>query len=248
MGNKSDKSKEKKRQQKIMKKRQKDNRRHKAHGSTVVSENAVQHQMISNFGNVQNFVKAVQHLGQLFKTDPDLSKFRFDAEKVYEKIDLAQMHDELADMYADEDLTIYDEQYEAAWKDARKAVLDDLINDELVEGLKKTFDKMSQTKKGFKKDYRSIMAGKLLIESHLYTITEAPAHENTLWELLYNAALKENPKDLPEPAPKQPEAAQGEATSEPEAKPEPEAEVASAPEVFSEPESEPETEPEKPKE
>lgn len=194
------KTKEKKRQKKVMKKRQKDVRRHRGRGTMVMSENAVQHQMISNFGNVQNFVKAVQHLGTMFSSDAELTVFRFDPEKIYAKIDLAQMREPMADMYAEKDLTAYDEQYEALWKEKRKEVLEDVLEDEFVKKLSVVFEKLAITKKGFKKDYRAVMAGKLLLESHMFSITEAPAHENTLWELLFNAALKENPKDLPEPA------------------------------------------------
>ena len=203
MGNKKGASaiKEKKRQQKAMKKRQKDNRRHKSKSTTVLGENAVQHQMISTFGNVQNFIKTVQSLSVMFKTDEDLMKIRLDPDKVYEKIDLVKLREPLVDMYSDDDFVVYDEQYEDIWKETRKEVLEGLIDEELVEKVRLTFEKLIRTKKGHKKEYRSVMAGKLLLESHMYSLTEAPVNENSLWEILFNAALKENKKELPDAPP-----------------------------------------------
>ncbi len=207
------KAKEKKRQLKAMKKRKKDNRRHRVRSSTVLGENAVQHQMISTFGNVQNFIKTVQNLADMFKTDDDLKNIRLDHEKVYEKIDLVKMREPLANMYADDSLVAYDEQYEEVWKETRKEILEELITEELAEKVRKLFEKLIRTKKGHKKEYRAAMAGKLLVESHLYSLTEAPVHENSLWEILFNAALKENKKELPEPPP-EPEEKEGMETEE----------------------------------
>ena len=239
MGTKVDRSKEQKRQKKALRKRKKDIHRHKSKSSTVMSENAIQHQMIANFGNIQNFVKNVNHLAEMFKTDEDLSKLRFDPDKIYEKIDLAGMRDELENMYASDDFTLYDEEYESVWKAKRKEVLDDLLTDEFVEKVQAAFVKLSHTKKGFKKDHRAILAGKLLIEGHIYSLTEAPAHENALWEILYNAALKENKKELPEPAPETEKGEEGEAAAEPAADTEAEPAAEPAAEPTPEPAAEP---------
>jgi hypothetical protein len=214
MGKKGSKNQEKKRQQKAMKKRQKDNTRHKVRSTSVVSENSVQHQMLSSFGNVQNFVKNVVALSEMFKSDADLSKFRLDPDKVYEKIDMQAGRDALVDMYAEDDFMTYDEQYEEYWKEVRKDILEELISEDLVEQMKKTFDKLVLTKKGKKKEYRAVMAGKLLLESHIYSLTEAPVQDNALWEILFNAAIKENKKDLPEPAPEPEEGAAEETPAE----------------------------------
>jgi len=47
------------------------------------------------------------------------------------------------------------------------------------------------------------MAGSLLVQSHTAAIsrTEAPLEDNNLWELILLASLKENPRELPAPAP-----------------------------------------------
>ena len=206
MAKKSGVNRVKKQQQKAMKKRQKDKVRHKSHSTTVVSENAVQFQMISEFGNVQNFVKNVQNLAKMFREDEDLMKLRFDPDKIYAHVDLQEDRDALEDMYQDDDLFVYDEQYEDLWKGKRKTALEEQITDEMVEQVDATFKKLVQTKKGFKKEYRAAMAGKLLIESHITSLTEAPAHENALWEIMFNAALKENKKELPPPVEKTEEA------------------------------------------
>lgn len=229
MGKKNAITSEKKRQQRAMKKRQKDKSRSKDHSSTAMSENAVQHQMLSNFGNVKNFVKNIQGLSDMFKTDEDLAKIRLDPEKVYEKIDLQADREALIDIYSDDDFTSYDEQFEDFWKAKRKDILEDIVDDDLVNKTKSAFQKLLVTQKGHKKEYRAVMAGKLLLDSHIYSLTEAPVQENALWEILFNAAIKENKKDLPEPAEPEPEVEAAEAEPQvetpdvPESKPEPEA-------------------------
>ena len=239
MGKKNQKAKAKKLQKKVMRKKQKDKRRHKSKSASVASENSVQHQMISTFGNVQNFVRTVQNLGQMFKEDEDLVKIRLDPEKIYEKIDLAEMREPLADMYKEDDLTVYDEQYEDVWKAKRKEVLEDLLAEEFVEHIRKTFEKLLQTKKGHKKEYRAAMAGKLLVESHLYSLTEAPINENSLWEIIFNAAIKENKKELPEPAPPEEKPEEGSEGESVEAEPKEDVVVREKPEEKTEAKPEP---------
>ena len=220
-----------------MRKRQKDKRRYKSRSSTVASENSVQHQMISTFGNVKNFIRTVQSLGQLFKEDEDLLKIRFDPEKIYEKIDLSKMREPLADMYKEDDLTVYDEKYEDVWKEKRKEILEDLLTEEFVENTQKTFEKLLQTKKGHKREYRAAMAGKLLVESHLYSLTEAPINENSLWEILFNAALKENKKELPDPVPDEEEAQEQQESVTPKEEPEAKEQAEEVKSAKSEPEA-----------
>ncbi len=204
MGKKNDKAAAQRKQRKAMKKRSKDNQRHKAGHIGAVSENAVQHQMLSEFGNVQNFVKNVLHLSVMLQADEDLKTLRFAPDDVYAHFDPAADRDQLADLYAQaDDLPAYDETYEEFWHDKRRDALPALVTDEFVDKCEKVFKKLLVTKKGFKKDYRGAMAGSLLVQSHTAAIsrTEAPLEDNNLWELILLASLKENPRELPEPAP-----------------------------------------------
>jgi hypothetical protein len=118
------------------------------------------------------------------------------------------MREPLADMYSNDDLTYYDEKYEDDWKNVRKEALENALTDEIIEKVQQTFEKLTLTKKGHKKEYRAAMAGKLLVESHVTSLTEAPVNENGLWEILFNAAIKENKKELPAPVEKPAEAAE----------------------------------------
>ena len=190
-----------KKQKKLMRKHTKDVKRHKAHSTGGVSENAIQHQMLSEFGSVENFVKNVHHLADMMRTEEDLKKLRFDAQKIYAKLDLADpdTHDAMADLYASDDITAYSEAWEHFWKEKRGEILPDIVTDEMAEGIARTFKVLQQKKRGFKKDYRAVLAGNLLIQSHIVALTEAPIGENNLWELMFNATLKENKVELPAP-------------------------------------------------
>jgi len=216
MGKKNEKAAAQRKQRKAMKKRSKDNQRRKGGHIGAVSENAVQHQMLSEFGNVQNFVKNVLHLSTMLQADEDLKTLRFAPDDVYAHFDLTADRDQLADLYAQaDDLPAYNETYEEYWHDKRRDALPALVTDEFVEKSEKMFKKLLVTKKGFKKDYRGAMAGSLLVQSHTAAIsrTEAPLEDNNLWELILLASLKENPRELPETAP----AAEESAAAEPPA-------------------------------
>jgi len=216
MGKKNEKAAAQRKQRKAMKKRSKDNQRRKGGHIGAVSENAVQHQMLSEFGNVQNFVKNVLHLSTMLQADEELKTLRFAPDDVYAHFDLTADRDQLADLYAQaDDLPAYNETYEEYWHDKRRDALPALVTDEFVEKSEKMFKKLLVTKKGFKKDYRGAMAGSLLVQSHTAAIsrTEAPLEDNNLWELILLASLKENPRELPETAP----AAEESAAAEPPA-------------------------------
>ncbi len=198
------KSTERKRQKRLMKKRQKDHARHKTRSTTVASENAVQHQMLGEFGNVANFIKNVQHLSVMFTTDESLKDVRFDAKALYEKLDLTDpaINAAMKDIYSNDDIMYYAEEYEEFWKDRRREILPDFVTDELAENLDKNFKVLLKKKRGFKKDYRAVLAGSLLVQSHMVALKESPVEENNLWELIFNATLKENKVELPEPVEK----------------------------------------------
>lgn len=247
MGKKNEKAAAQRKQRKAMKKRSKDKQRQKTSRIGAMSENAVQHQMLSEFGNVQNFVRNVLHLSTMLQADEDLKALRFVPEQVYAQFDLAVDREQLADLYAQaDDLPAYDEQYEEYWHDKRRDVLPDLVTDEFVEQCEKVFKKLLITKKGFKKDYRGVMAGNLLVQSHTVALsrTEAPLEDNNLWELILLASLKENPRELPEPVPEAEESVSAaEATpSEPEPAPEAEEGVSVEEATPSEPEPVPASE------
>jgi len=198
MTKKESKVLERKRQDKLMKKRSKDKERHKHHTGPV-SENAIQHKMLSTFGNVPNFVRNIRHLASLLATEEDLKGLRFNSQSIYADLDLQKDRDALADFYANPDFTIYSEEFEPFWKAKRADLLPKLLTDDFVKETDRALKKMMVVKKGFKKDHRSILAGKLLLESHMAALTETKIDENQLWELIFNATLKENPIELPEP-------------------------------------------------
>lgn len=200
MTKKAGKLTEQKRQQKLMKKRTRDKQRQK-HQPGQLSENAIQHKMVSSFGNVTNFVRNVQHLSAMFKAEDDLKTVRFDAGALYGKMDLAESRNALADLYSQADYTGYAEEFESFWKEKRRALLPDLLTEEFISSLEKILKKLMVTKKGFKKDYRAVLAGFLLLESHQSALTETKTDENQLWEIIFNATLKDNPVELPPPAP-----------------------------------------------
>jgi len=204
MPKKTAKTAAQRRSRQLMKKHQKDKLRHKAKGHIAVSENAVQHQMLSEFGNVQNFMRNVLHLSDLMKTDEDLKALRFDPEQVYAHFDLAADRAALVDLYAHgDDVRAYAEEFEEFWHAKRRAALQPLVTEEFIDRCDKVFKKLLVTKKGFKKDYRAALAGRLLVQSHKAAVspTDAPLEDNNLWELVLLATLKENPRELPEPPP-----------------------------------------------
>ena len=198
------KNRAQKQARKSMRKRAKDKQRQKTHAHTALSENAIQHQMLSEFGNVQNFVKNVQALADLMKVDEDLKKLRYDPEKVYAHFDLAADRAALADAYEKaDDPTAYAEEFQDFWREKRRAILPEMVTETFVEQCEKMFKKLMLTKKGQKKEYRAVLAGSLLVRSHrvAMTPTDAPLEDNSLWELILLATIKENIKELPEPAP-----------------------------------------------
>ena len=204
MAKKTVKAAAQRRARQAMKKHQKEKQRKQAKVHLAVSENAVQHQMLSEFGNVQNFMRNVLHLADLFKSDPDLQTLRYDPEQTYAQFDLAADRAALADLFAKrDDLPAYAEEFEEYWHGKRRTVLEPLVTDEFVEKCDKVFRKLLVTKKGYKKDYRAAMAGRLLVQSHTVALqrSEAPLEDNNLWELVLLATLKENPRELPPPPP-----------------------------------------------
>nr|HPM78104.1 hypothetical protein [bacterium] len=143
MGKKNEKAAAQRKQRKAMKKRSKDNQRRKGGHIGAVSENAVQHQMLSEFGNVQNFVKNVLHLSTMLQADEDLKTLRFAPDDVYAQFDLTTDRDQLADLYAQaDDLPAYDEKYEEYWHDKRRDALPALVTDEFVDRCEKMFKKL----------------------------------------------------------------------------------------------------------
>jgi hypothetical protein len=213
-----------KRATKQLKKRTKDNERRKTFARTGValSENAVQHQMISQFGSPQNFIKNVFALGEMMKTEADLKTLRYAPEQVYAHLDLTADRAALADVYEKkDDLPAYAEEFIDFWHEKRKAILKDTVTDEFVERCDKLFKKLLLVKKGFKKEYRAVLAGRLLVQSHQVAATpaDAPLEDNNLWELILLATIKENLRELP-PLPAEPPAPAAE--SAPAAEPAPE--------------------------
>lgn len=206
MSKKTAKSIAQRRAKKAMKKRRRENVRHKGNTAAAATENVVQHQMLGEFGNVQNFLRNVLQLAEMMKTDPDLQSLRFDPDKVYAQFDLAADREQLADLYANaENIPAYAEEHEEYWHDKRHDILEEFVNDEFVERCEKVFKKLMVTKKGFKKEYRAALAGNLLVQSHSVAISraEAPIEDNNLWELVLLATIKENPQELPEPVPEE---------------------------------------------
>ncbi|MBZ0273547.1 hypothetical protein K8I61_16025 [bacterium] len=190
------------RQKRLMKKRSKDIVRHKTHTSGVMTENTIQHQMLGEFGSVQNFIKNVRVLAEMFGEEESLKSLRFDAKAIYDKIDLEdpEANAALKDLFeAREDITAYGEDFEPFWKDTRTGILPDFLTDEFVDEVARRFKVLLARKRGFKREYRAVLAGNLLVQAHKVALAESPVGENNLWELIFNATLKENPVDLPEP-------------------------------------------------
>ncbi len=217
---KNDKVQARKRQERAMKKRGKDVVRHRSRSTTILSENTIQHQMLGEFGSVENFIRNMRRLGELFREDEGLKTLRFDAPAIYAKLDLAEpkTNAALRDLYSNDDFTYYAEEHEEFWKDRRGEILPDHVNDERANEIERMFKVLMQKKKGFKKDYRAVLAGHLLIQSHQLARTETPIAENNLWEMMFNATLKENKVELPEPRAEEPKPEEA-----PAAKPAPEA-------------------------
>ncbi len=199
--NKLEKVAAQKRQKLLMKKRTKNIARHKTQGAGVVSENAIQHQMLGQFGSVNNFIRNVQHLASLFATEEELKPIRFDANAIYAKLDASdpKTNAALADIYTNDDFTYYSQDYEEFWKNTREKVLPEFITADLTERLTKLFKILLQKKRGYKKDFRAMSAGNLLLQSHVVALKEAPVESNNLWEIIFNATLKENKIALPAP-------------------------------------------------
>ncbi|MCZ7582531.1 MAG: hypothetical protein M5R36_03900 [Deltaproteobacteria bacterium] len=192
---------ERKRQKRLMKKRQKDQVRHRARSTSVSSENAIQHQMLGEFGSVENFVKNLHNLAGMMREEEDLKTLRFDAKALYEKLDLAdpKTNAALTDLYTDDDYTYYAEEYEEFWKDRRGEILPDLVTDDVAQNAARIFKVLLQKKRGFKREYRAALAGNLLVQSHIVALQESPVAENNLWEMMFNATLKDNKVELPAP-------------------------------------------------
>ncbi len=204
MPQKTSKDAARKRAARELKKRAKDKERHKKllKSGVPLSENAVQHQMLSEFGSPANFVKNIHALAEMFKTDADLKALRYPVDKVYANFDLAADRAALADAYEKkDDLPAYDDQYADFWREKRKAMLKEFVTAEFVDTCDKVFKKLIVTKKGFKKEYRAAIAGRLLLQSHVVALTptDAPLEDNNLWELILLATIKENPRELPPP-------------------------------------------------
>ncbi|MCC6158938.1 MAG: hypothetical protein IT350_12870 [Deltaproteobacteria bacterium] len=210
---KNDKAQARKRQERAMKKRGKDVVRHRTRSSTILSENTIQHQMLGEFGSVENFIRNMRRLGELFREDESLKTLRFDAAAIYAKLDLAEAKTNAAlrDFYSNDDFTYFAEEFEEFWKERRGEILPDLVNDERANEIERIFKVLMQKKKGFKKDYRAVLAGHLLIQSHQLARNETPIAENNLWEMMFNATIKENKVELPEPRPEEPKEAETEA-------------------------------------
>ncbi len=201
-------------QRQHMRRRQKEIARRKSKRSTVVSEGAIQYQMIKGFGSVENFVKNVLRLAEMFTTEEELKALRFDHAAIYAKLDPQAHREYLAGMYAQEGLFAYPEEHQEFWKEKRKEILPELLNEEFVKRVSKTLEVLARKKKGFKAEFRAVTAGKLLAESHIHALTQSPVEDNHLWEIIYNAAIKENPVELPGPAPEGEAAAGSDASSD----------------------------------
>jgi hypothetical protein len=202
MSPKTAKATAQKRLRKAMKKRAKDKERRKTalKSGAALSENAVQHQMLSEFGNAQNFLKNVLVLAELMRTDEDLKTLRFTPDAVYAYFDLAADRAPLADAYEKrDDFGGYHEDHAEFWREKCRTALKDLVTEEFVERCAKVFKKLMLTKRGFKREYRAVLAGHLLVQSHTAALspTQAPLEDNNLWELILLATVKENPRELP---------------------------------------------------
>jgi len=164
-----------------------------------VSESALQHQLISTFGSPENLFKNLVHLGEMFKTEDELKSVRFDADAIYEKLNLEEARDKLKAMYEAENPLLYPEDDQDFWRDVRKEILPDLITDEFAKQVAKRFEVLVRKKKGVRKDYLAASAGKLLAYLHIRALTHTEMEDNALWELIFNLTLQENQRELPKP-------------------------------------------------
>ena len=210
---------EKKRQKRAMDKRRKDSERHKK-GTSVLSEGAAKYQMLTRFGKpgqMDNFIRSLAHLSEMFATDEELKDLRFDAETLYAGFDLAADRDYLARLYAAENALFISEEDGEFWKAKRAAILPGAVTAEFAKKVSHRMNVLVLKKKGFKKEYFAVHAGKLLADAHLASLTGGDVADNALWEMIFNTTLRENPKELP-PAPEAP-APEAVAESAPEAPP-----------------------------
>lgn len=195
---KGDKEKEKRRQRKLLKKRRKDAARKKSR-TVAVSESALQHQLVASFGSPENLFKYMVHLGEMFKSEEDLKSFRFEADKIYEKLNLSEVSNKLKSLYEAENPLLYPEEDQDFWRDIRKKLLPELVTDDFAKRIAKKLEVLVQKKKGIRKDYLAASAGKLLAQMHLRALTLTEIEDNLLWELIFNLTLQENIRELPEP-------------------------------------------------
>lgn len=201
MGKGKSSSAEKKRQKKAMQKRRKDAERRKR-GTSVVTENDAKYQMMTAFGQpgkIDNLVRNMAHLAGMFETDEDLKGIRFDADKAYEVLDLAADRDYIERLYEAENPLFVPEEDGDFWKEKRQTALPELVTEEFAKTADRLITVLLQKKRGFKKDYRAIQAGKLMIDAHTASLTGGDLEENTVWEIVFNVTLRENKRELPPP-------------------------------------------------
>jgi hypothetical protein len=215
MAKKGGPDREKKRQKKAMDKRRKDAERHKK-AAPIVSENAAKYQMMTRFGRpgqMDNFLKSLAHLSEMFGTEDDLKDLRFDAAKLYEGFDLAADREPLARLYAAENALFVPEDDGDFWKAKREALLPAVLTTEFAKKVGQRMNVLLLKKKGFKKEVHAAQAGKLLADAHVASLTGGDAGDNALWELIFNVTLRENQRELPPaPEPVVPEPAASEST------------------------------------
>ena len=205
MTKKANPDQEKKRQKRAMDKRRKDTERHKQ-GTSVVSEGAAKYQMMTRFGKpgqMDNFIRSLAHLADLFATDEELRDLRFDAEALYAGFDLAADRDPLARLYEATNALFVPEDDGEFWKAKRKALLPGAVTEEFAKTVSQRMNVLVLKKKGFKKDHFAVQAGKLLADAHTASLTGGDVEDNALWELIFNTTLRENRRELP-PAPEAP--------------------------------------------
>lgn len=195
---KGQKEKEKRRQKKLLKKHRKDAARKKSRAVSV-SESALQHQLVASFGSPENLFKYMIHLGEMFKSEEDLKPFRFEADKIYEKLNLDEASGKLKSLYDAENPLLYPEEDQDFWRETRKKLLPELVTDDFAKQIAKKFEILVQKKKGMRKEYLAASAGKLLAQMHLKALTQTEIEDNLLWELVLNLTLQENKRELPEP-------------------------------------------------
>jgi len=231
---KSQREKERRRQERLLRKRRRDAERQKAK-THAVSESALQHQLVATFGSPENLFKNLVHLGEMFTTEEELKSVRFDADAIYEKLNLEEMRDKLEAMYEAENPLLYPEDDQDFWREVRKEILPDLVSEDLAKQIAKKFEILIRKKKGIRKDYLAASAGKLLAHLHIRALTHTEMEDNALWELIFNLTLQENQRELPEPAEAAPEAEGEGQESREEARPRSEEEAPS--EISTQPEA-----------